>query len=132
MNYKYAVKHSENPKEYKRLQALERRRRHPIRYLLNQARCRAKKLGLDFDIEEKDLEVPEVCPVFGIPLFFKGGKRGPNSFSLDRWDNTKGYVKGNVRVISFKANQYKGDMSIEEVQNLLEYMKGIPHSLSHL
>lgn len=129
---KYDIDYKKNPQEYRKRQSSARRRQHPVRYLFNQARHRAKKFGHDFDIVFEDLVIPTHCPVFGIPLFFEGGKRTANSYSLDRWDNKKGYVKGNVRVISFKANQYKGDMTTEEVRNLLAYMEGISHSVPHL
>jgi hypothetical protein len=121
---KYTVKHSEQPKEYKRQQTAESRRQNPIRYLLNQVRYRCRKTGQEFSITQKDLEVPSVCPVFNIPLFFTPGRRSKNSFSLDRKDNSKGYTKANTRVISFWANQMKGDMTIEQVEALLKYMKG--------
>lgn len=121
---KYGITYKGNEPEYRRLESLVRRVEDPIRYLLNQARYRAKKRGLEFEIVQEELEIPSHCPVFGIPLFFKAGRRGPNSFSIDRIDNSKGYTKGNVRIISFKANQYKGNMTIEEVENLLAYMKG--------
>jgi hypothetical protein len=103
----------------------EYRKQNPLKYLINQARYRAKKKGEEFSIRLEDLEVPTHCPVFGIPLFFCEGKRSKNSFSLDRLDNSRGYVKDNVRIISFWANQMKGDMSIEQVEALLKYMKGI-------
>ncbi len=119
------MKYKGNEKEYRRLQSLERRSKDPVGYLLRQCKYRAKIQGKEFDISKDDLEIPTHCPVFGIPLFFINGRRGPNSYSIDRLDNSKGYVKGNVRVISFKANQYKGDMTIEEVESLLKYMKGI-------
>lgn len=38
---------------------------------------------------------------------------------------SEGYTKDNTRVISWKANQYKGNMTVEEVESLLKYMKGI-------
>ena len=122
---KYLISHTDQPTEYRRRQSAASRKQHPVRYIFNQARYRAKQRGIEFDIDYDDLEIPEFCPVFNIPLFFTEGRRGPNSYSIDRWDNTKGYVKGNVKVISWKANQYKGDMSIEEVERLLTYMKGI-------
>lgn len=121
MRQRYDKTYREDPKAYWR----QHRSNNPVSYLLNQARYRAKKIGLEFDIELSELEVPERCPVFDIPLFYSPGKRTPNSYSLDRWDNTKGYVRGNVRIISWKANQYKGDLTIKEVERLLNYMKGI-------
>jgi len=111
------------PRKYKN-QSKNYRATDPVRYLYNQAKYRAKKQGLEFSIEREDLEIPTHCPVFGIPLFFTEGRRSNNSFSLDRKDNKLGYVKGNVRVISWRANQYKGDLTVQEVRNLLKYMEG--------
>lgn len=121
---KYGVSHKDDPDEYRTRQSQALRRLHPVRYLLRQAKHRAKSKGLEFNVEFEDIVIPDVCPVFGIPLFFSPGRRTANSYSLDRWDNTKGYTKENTRVISWKANQYKGDLSIDEVKNLLAYMTG--------
>lgn len=121
---KYTVTFKEQLLEYRRQQNLEMRRKDPIRYLLNQIRYRCRKSGQECSVVKEDLEIPTHCPVFGIPLFFTPGKRSKNSFSLDRKDNSKGYTKENTRVISFWANQMKGDMTIEQVEALLKYMKG--------
>lgn len=123
-NLKYGVRYKGNEAEYQRLDSLARRRRDPVKYLVAQARYRAKREGLPCDITFENLIVPDTCPIFNIPLGFSEGRRTDGSYSLDRWDNTKGYVKGNVRVISWKANQYKGNMTIQDVENLLAYMKG--------
>lgn len=122
---KYNVSHKENPQEYRRLQSLNRRQKDPVGYLLRQAKYRAKLVGKEFSVTKEDLEVPEVCPVFGIPLFFTSGRRGPNSYSIDRIDNSEGYTKENTRIISFWANQMKGNMTVSQVESLLNYMKGI-------
>lgn len=81
---------------------------------------RAKKLGLPFDLCENDFEIPAVCPLLKIPLYVAIGKKTHrhNSPTLDRIDNVKGYVKGNVWVISQQANSMKGEMSVEEVMAL--------------
>jgi hypothetical protein len=47
-----------------------------------------------------------------------GAKRSDASPSLDRVDPRKGYVPGNVRVISDRANRLKGDRSLSEIQAL--------------
>lgn len=62
------------------------------------------------------------CPVLGIPLdYTASGKGVHNSASLDRSDSTKGYVLGNVKVISLRANLLKRDASLEELIRLGEY-----------
>jgi len=91
--------------------------------ILRGVRHRAKRKGLAFDITADDLIVPEFCPVLGVRLE-PGNGLSPNSPSVDRVDNSKGYVKGNVRVISTRANALKGDATPAEVQKLLAYMEG--------
>jgi hypothetical protein len=77
--------------------------------LLGQARYRAKKKGIEFNLELSDVVIPKVCPVLKIPLSAGSSSGGPRgcSPSLDRVDNTKGYIKGNVQVMSHKANTMK-------------------------
>jgi hypothetical protein len=43
--------------------------------------------------------------------------------SLDRVDNTKGYIPGNVRVISRKANIMKADLTVDLLEKLINYIK---------
>ena len=66
--------------------------------------------------------IPESCPILGIPLFM-GTRHNPNSPSLDRVDNTLGYVKGNVQVISYRANALKKDASIKELKGLANWVR---------
>lgn len=93
------------------------------RAIWRRAEYRAKRDGIDFDITPEDVVVPDCCPVLGIKLFV-ADKKGysPNSPSLDRVDNSKGYVKGNVVVISARANALKRDASLGEVLAVYEYM----------
>jgi hypothetical protein len=87
---------------------------------------RAKKFGHEFSITTSDIRVTEYCPVLGVRMEMgnNGGKWRVNSPSLDRVDNTKGYVPGNVRVISYRANMLKRDASLAEIRGLLAYMEG--------
>jgi len=100
----------------------------PRKRLLNNARQRSRRFGTEFSIGLDDIIIPNVCPILGIELapFFKLENKGNRRWapSLDRIDNSKGYVPGNVAVISWKANSLKGDMSIETVKRLLAYMNG--------
>jgi hypothetical protein len=91
--------------------------------MLTGARTRAKALGLEFNLEESDITIPETCPVLGMPLVFGRLTRNDNSPSLDRIDNTKGYVKGNVVVISMRANRLKNNGTLEELEALVAFYR---------
>jgi hypothetical protein len=62
------------------------------------------------------------CPILGIPLQYANGKLCDASASLDRFYPNKGYVPGNVWIISDKANRMKSDASIEEIEKVYNYM----------
>ena len=94
----------------------------PLTFLIRSARYRSKKNGIPFDLEESDLIVPEMCPVLGIELRVCGGVMSHNSPSLDRIVPALGYIAGNVRVISYRANRIKCDATRDEIAKLLEYM----------
>ena len=87
------------------------------------AKKRAKKKGLPFDLTVEDIEVLEKCPVLGLDLKVGSGSPREVSPSLDRLIPELGYVRGNVRVISGRANRLKSDASIEELEAILKYMK---------
>lgn len=84
--------------------------------LLISAKSRAKKKFLAFNIELEDIVLPKVCPLLGIKLQVNGRKKSGSSYSIDRIENSKGYVKGNIWVISNKANAMKSDSSLEELK----------------
>lgn len=85
---------------------------------LYKAKRRAQKKNLEFDLNINDIIIPNICPLLEIPLIFDAGRGSLYSPSIDRIDNTKGYIKGNVRIISHKANTSKSNSTKEEY-NLL-------------
>ena len=91
--------------------------------LLSNAKRRSKNKGIDFNITLEDIVIPEVCPVLGIPIYLDAPKNSTHCPSLDRVDNTKGYVKGNVCVISIKANSLKSNGTISDFRKIIEYME---------
>ena len=91
------------------------------RALWSQAMNRAKRTGVDFTISPGDVDVPETCPVLGVRLRINRGKRQDDSPSLDRLDNAFGYIPGNVRVISWRANRLKSDATPAELSALATY-----------
>ena len=96
--------------------------------MVNGARRRAKKKNLPFDIDQEYVRslVVSHCPVFGMPLEWSARREDgrnaalPSSPSLDRIDPTKGYVKGNIWIISHKANVFKSYATHEELKILAD------------
>ena len=87
------------------------------------AQARAFSNGCDFNITKSDISkvLPKdmVCKFLGITMSYSSIDDN-ESPSIDRIDCSKGYVKGNIQVISNKANRIKGTKSMEE---FLEYLK---------
>ncbi len=96
---------------------------NPARAMLRSARKRAVKYGLPFDLELMDIKIPVYCPALGIPLIAGGNAHAPtdNSPSLDRIKPELGYVKGNVIVVSLRANRIKTDASLEEILKVYKF-----------
>lgn len=101
------------------MRAYLRRRRHemPDRSLWERARKRAKDRGLPFALGKNSITVPRTCPALGMPIKFCG-RRSACSPSLDRIVPERGYIPGNVRVVSDRANRLKGKRSLDELRRL--------------
>ena len=104
--------------DWKRIQN-ERRKKRPIASLLKGSRSNSKKRGQEHTITETDLHIPECCPLLGIKLDSSLPLRAHGLPSLDRIDNSKGYVPGNVWIISFYANRLKSDATLEQMKMLV-------------
>lgn len=85
---------------------------NPERYLLQGAKARAKKQGIPFDITHHDIVIPEYCPYLGCKLEMFSEWSSP---SLDKKVPSLGYVKGNIQVISTKANTMKNNATQDEL-----------------
>ena len=104
--------------------AYEWQQQHPFRVLVLSAKSHNRirhRNKYDFDIDEEYLQLfdTDTCPILGIPIQCNNDKRrrqqSHDSKSLDRIDSTKGYIKGNVQIISWRANRLKGDATLEEM-----------------
>jgi hypothetical protein len=93
----------------------------PEALMIERTRGRARQGSIPFDISVDDIAIPEMCPVLGIPIACRVGAKGPQdaSPSIDRIDPRLGYVRGNVRVISHRANTLKNNASLEELELVL-------------
>jgi hypothetical protein len=105
----------------------------PVKPLIWAAKRRAKRKGIPFDICAADLlPLPTHCPVLGTKLNYGPG-RGRKLYengaaaSLDRiHNNNLGYVKGNVIIVSLRANLLKGQATIEELRKIADFYRSLP------
>lgn len=79
--------------------------------ILSRAKSRAAKKGLEFNLTIEDIIIPAICPVFKKPIVVP---------SIDRIDSSKGYVRGNIRIIENRANVLKNNATVMELQLVLE------------
>ena len=105
-------------KERSRLNMRKAWETRPKEMMVIRVKAKCKKLGLPFNLCADDFEMPEYCPLLGLKLERGAGKATMNSPELDRIIPSLGYVKGNVWVISRRANLIKSDATIEEIRML--------------
>jgi len=95
--------------------------------ILSRIKSRAKGYNIPFNLELSDIIIPDICPVLGIKIksIVGGGTNQYGSASVDRIIPDLGYTKGNIRVISQRANLLKSNATIEELEKVLEDLRGL-------
>lgn len=93
---------------------------------INALRQEARKRELEVSVDFTKIEEPTHCPLLGIEIDYINGSCYVDSPSYDRIDSSKGYVDGNVMIISGKANCMKRDATREELllfaKNIQKYL----------
>lgn len=116
--------HRRDPESIAKRRKREQDARHadPRRTMIANAKARAKKARVPFDIVREDIVIPATCPILGIPLKIAAGTPTDNSPSLDRLLPSEGYVRGNVAVISFRANAIKNSATSDELRAVANWL----------
>jgi hypothetical protein len=105
--------------------------KNPERKIWHAAKNRAKRKGIIFDLTVEDIVIPTTCPVLKIPLNMDHKDRSRwDSPSLDRLIPSIGYVRGNIRIISRRANTLKNNATSEELEKVLEDVRRIEQNYS--
>lgn len=126
-NYGWAVRRSEKSQRW---QEKWGKKEKTLLYQSQRAKFRTKKVnalrtGYTWEIEFGDLEWPTHCPILGIEIDYFSPFRVENSPSFDRINSSKGYEKGNVHILSWRANRIKNDGSAEEHRMIADYLDQI-------
>tara|TARA_R110000822_G_scaffold25816_3_gene77983 strand:+ start:868 stop:1335 length:468 start_codon:yes stop_codon:yes gene_type:complete len=91
-------------------------------HMVYDAKTRAKKKNMDFNLLKKDIHFPEICPVLNIKLVH-GREDWQNSPTIDRIDNTKGYLINNCIVVSCLANTIKNSATPKQILKVGNFYK---------
>lgn len=97
-----------------------------IRLFSIQTKC--KERNIPFNLTQEDIAIPKYCPVLGVEL--NRDFNSPWCATVDRIKPELGYVKGNVIVVSKRANCIKSDATVEEMQRVVDFYRMLDNQRS--
>ena len=99
------------------------------------AKRRAKAKNVPFNLTTqyiKDIWPKDnICPALGIPFTFGHETKNYSSAALDRIIPSKGYVKGNVQIVSGLANSIMTNATPDQVIQVGQYFKKVTEDLNN-
>ena len=124
----YSKKWAKNNKDKTRKYALTYRKRNRLKVLVRLAKNRAKTNGIPIDVKYMDwlaTQTASVCECCGIAFRYdlrgKGSQPQEQTSTLDRINQKRGYIVGNVGIICWRCNRIKSDATILELKRLVAY-----------
>ena len=121
-NRSYMKKSREENPELFKARDKNWRTNNRLQSLIFSTKQTAKKKGIDHDIDISDLVKVQICPLTGVEIDWSVSGRHLLNPSIDRIDPSKGYVKGNVEIMSCLGNSMKNAATKEQ---LLHFAKEI-------
>ncbi len=91
--------------------------------IIRNCKYRAKAKNIPFDLDWKEIEWPTHCPILNVELDYSRKPWSLNSPSVDRIDNSKGYLLNNCKIVSLRGNRLKSDFTEKEILLVLNYMR---------
>jgi hypothetical protein len=73
------------------------------------------------------INVPKRCPVLGIKLM-RGSKIHNGSPTIDRINNSKGYTKNNILIVSSLANRIKSNSTVKQLVAVANFYKELANA----
>ena len=121
----YFYKHREERNRKSKERYYKRKYEDYFSFYLYNKKSSVNATGIKWELDKEYLESiwTDTCPVFGVPLVKRTEEFSDNTAELDRIVPELGYVKGNVRWISKRANRLKSDATIEELKKIIKYME---------
>lgn len=85
----------------------------------------AQAKGIEWALEFKDIDWPTHCPVLGIELDYFAEGVQDSCASFDRLDPRKGYIPGNVIIMSSRANRIKNNATLEDLEKVYRFVQSL-------
>ena len=110
-------------------------KKNTFSYYISNAKSNSKRNNKEFNLTKKYLEdlfisQNSLCKLSGIPIQLRTRKcceaKSLNQASLDRLDNSKGYVEGNIQFVALGVNYLRNTCSIDETLHFLTQLKLTP------
>ena len=115
-------------KDCEKNKANKKYRLNPIPQLIFAFKKRAKTQKVPFDLTVEDIRdllknAGNICPVLGVKMTISELGSGDTNYSpsFDRIYPKKGYVKGNIVIVSNKANRIKTDATVDEIRKVADF-----------
>jgi hypothetical protein len=116
-------------KNCEKLKMKNRYIKNPISQMLSNAKIRAKKKNVPFNINAEYLKkifpLDNKCPILNVEFqtgYINNNKKNKDfSPSLDRIIPEKGYVEGNLLIVCDIVNRIKSNSSVEMIKKVLNY-----------
>ena len=108
--------------------ANDKYRKNPVPQLIYAFKNRAKQQKVPFDLTVEDIRdllknAGKICPALGVKMTTSelGSGDSNHSPSFDRIYPKKGYTKGNIVIVSNRANRIKTDASVDEIRKVADF-----------
>jgi len=91
-------------------------------WILRSKRGNKRKQRAELSIEYYKSLIVDTCPYLNLKLTYDNfeGRMPDNYATLDKIDPSKGYVEGNVQIVSFRANTLKSNATLEELKLIVK------------
>lgn len=81
--------------------------------------------NIPFELIYEDITWPKYCPALGIELNYNTEARADDNATFDQIIPKLGYIRGNVAIISWKANKLKCNGTLEQFKGIIKYLESM-------
>jgi len=91
-------------------------------WIIRSKRGNKRRQRTELSVEYYKTLIVDTCPLLNVKLTYSNfeGRTPDNYATLDKIDPNRGYVEGNVQIVSFRANTLKSNATLEELKMIVK------------